>query len=165
MTLTVGQRVLLVDGRGCSFKYALTRFDSIDSPHIRVIGRAWKSLPFRRTTRETIEGYPVLRAAKPAIGPAERQYHPMYLPGGWSPPSALRARLKADELKPYGQEFSSLDDRIKKQLRGVENAIAGPFSITGKWSKLSRVELPADVKKQYTTSDPKGRFLLTIEKL
>lgn len=68
------------------------------------------------------------------------------------------------ELKPAAKEFDSLDDRIKKQLRGVESAIAGAFSITGKWSKSSRLEVPDDLKKQYTKTDPKGRFLLSIEK-
>lgn len=68
------------------------------------------------------------------------------------------------ELKPYGQEFADLDKRIKTELRGVESAIAGPFSITGKWQKSSRVELPADLKKLHTVTDPKGRFLVTIEK-
>lgn len=68
-------------------------------------------------------------------------------------------------LRDAGKEWSSLDTRIKKQLRGVENAIAGPFSIQGTWQKYSRLELPADLKKQHTVVDPKGRFILEIEKL
>jgi len=68
-------------------------------------------------------------------------------------------------LRETGKEFAHLDERIKKSLRGVENAIAGPFSITGKWQKSSRTELPPDIRKQYTVSDPKGRFFLEIEKL
>lgn len=68
-------------------------------------------------------------------------------------------------LQGVGREFNELDTRIKKRLRGVEAGIAGPFSITGAWQKSSRVELPNDLRKQYTVSDPKGRFLLTVEKL
>jgi len=68
-------------------------------------------------------------------------------------------------LKPAGKEWESLDTRLKKQLRGIESGIAGPFSITGKWQKSSRVDLPADLKKKHTVTDLKGRFLLSIEKL
>lgn len=67
--------------------------------------------------------------------------------------------------KDVAKQWNSLDDRIKKQLRGVENAIAGPFSILGTWGKSSRVELPAALKKQYTVTDPKGRFTLEITRL
>ena len=69
------------------------------------------------------------------------------------------------ELRPAGREWNDLDKTVKAQLRGIESAIAGPFSITGKWSNLSRTELPPAVKKQYTSVDPKGRFLIEIEKL
>lgn len=68
-------------------------------------------------------------------------------------------------LREPGREWKGLDERIKAQLRGIENAIAGPFSITGKWGKSSRVELPPDLKKQYTVTDPKGRFTLEITRL
>lgn len=69
------------------------------------------------------------------------------------------------ELRAAGKEFSSLDKSIKDRLRGVENGVAGPFSILGKWGKQSRVELPDDLKKKHTIVDPKGRFTLEIEKL
>lgn len=69
------------------------------------------------------------------------------------------------ELRPAGKEFNALDTTIKKRLRGIENAIAGAFSIVGKWGRYARVDVPADVKKQYTVIDPKGRFSLEIEKL
>lgn len=69
------------------------------------------------------------------------------------------------ELSADGREWNSLDTRLKKQLRGIESAIAGPFVISGTWGKSSRTELPPDLKKQYTVTEPKGRFVLTIEKL
>lgn len=68
-------------------------------------------------------------------------------------------------LRDAGKEWNALDRRLKDRLRGVENAIAGPFSIRGTWSKYPRLELPPAVKKQYTTVDPKGRFTLEIERL
>ena len=78
----------------------------------------------------------------------------------------LEAKLhRWHEIKEVGKEFDGLDRSIKKQLRGVEHGIAGPFAITGRWQKYSRLELPEDVKKKYTVSDPKGRFLMEIEKV
>ena len=68
-------------------------------------------------------------------------------------------------LKPAADEFDDLDKDIKKQLRGVESGIAGKFQVLGRWSKSSRVELPADLKSKYTKTDPKGRFTLEITRL
>jgi hypothetical protein len=69
------------------------------------------------------------------------------------------------ELKPAGKEWADLDGRIKKRLRGVMHAIAGPFTISGRWGKSSRTDLPAAIKKQYTVTDDQGRFFLEVEKL
>lgn len=68
-------------------------------------------------------------------------------------------------LREQGKEWSSLDAQLKKRLRGVENGIAGAFSIMGKYGKNTHVDLPADLKKQYTVTDPKGKFFLTIERM
>lgn len=79
----------------------------------------------------------------------------------------LEADLERREqlIKAGAKEFDALDARIKKQLRGIEQGIAGAFHIQGKWGKQSRTELPADLKAKYTTVDPKGRFTLEITKL
>jgi hypothetical protein len=78
----------------------------------------------------------------------------------------LEATLERREaLKAAADEYDDLDKRVKTQLRGVESGIAGKFSITGKWGKSSRVELPENLKKQYTKTDPKGRFTLEITRL
>lgn len=69
------------------------------------------------------------------------------------------------ELYDAAKEFDRLDTKVKKQLRGIEQGICGPFFINGTWSKQSRTELPADLKKQYTVTDPKGRFTLDITKV
>lgn len=70
-----------------------------------------------------------------------------------------------NELGTGAKEWLSIDKRIKERLRGVVNGICGPFSITGKWGKSSRVELPDAVKKQHTVVDPKGKFFLNVEKV
>jgi hypothetical protein len=78
----------------------------------------------------------------------------------------LEAALdRREALKAAGTEYTALDKQIKDRLRGVECGIAGKFQILGSWGKQSRVELPADLKKQYTVTDPKGRFTLEITQL
>jgi len=78
----------------------------------------------------------------------------------------LEAQLERREaLKAAGEEFNHLDRDLKSRLRGVESGLAGRFQISGRWGKQSRLELPADLKKQYTVSDPKGRFTLEITRL
>jgi hypothetical protein len=78
----------------------------------------------------------------------------------------LEAALERREtLKRAGKEFADLDADIKRRLRGVEHAFIGKFHIVGTWAKSSRVDLPPALKKQYTVSDPHGRFSLDIERL
>lgn len=72
---------------------------------------------------------------------------------------------RRDSLKASARDFDALDKQIKQRLRGVESAIVGPFLITGEWGTTSRVELPDDIKAQYTTKDPRGRFTLDIVKV
>jgi len=64
-----------------------------------------------------------------------------------------------------GRAWRDLDEGLKKRLRGVESAVAGHFAIAGRWGTYKRLELPPDIKKQYTIADPKGRFTLEIERL
>jgi hypothetical protein len=72
---------------------------------------------------------------------------------------------RREQLAPAGREFLDLDRAVKDRLRGVESGVIGPYAITGKWSKQARLDLPADLKRQYTVTDPKGRFTLTIAKV
>jgi hypothetical protein len=75
----------------------------------------------------------------------------------------LEAALKRrDELQAAAKEFEAWDADLKKRLRGVETAICGEFQIIGRWSASSRVQLPDDLKKQYTVRDEHGRFTLEI---
>jgi hypothetical protein len=80
-------------------------------------------------------------------------------------PDLEAALERRESLKAAADEFDDLDKQIKKQLRGVEQGIVGPFFVEGKWSKSSRVDLPPELKKQYTVSIEKGRFTLHITRL
>jgi len=72
---------------------------------------------------------------------------------------------RRERVKAAARDFDDYDKQVKTRLRGVLRGIVGPFHIRGKWGNQSRVELPADLKKQYTKTDPKGRFTLEIVKL
>ncbi len=80
-------------------------------------------------------------------------------------PELEAALIRREELKGAADEFDDVDKEIKQRLRGIESGIVGAFHIEGKWGKQSRIELPPDLKKQYTVTDPKGRFTLTITRL
>lgn len=78
----------------------------------------------------------------------------------------LEAALERREaLKDAAREYDAVDGEVKKRLRGVERGIVGAFSVEGKWGKSTKLELPDDVRAQYTKVDPRGRFTLTITKL
>jgi hypothetical protein len=78
----------------------------------------------------------------------------------------LHATLERREaLRAAGQEFDRLDREVKSQLRGIEHGIAGPFAIRGTWGKSSKLDLPEDLRKQYTRTDPRGRFTIEITKV
>lgn len=70
-----------------------------------------------------------------------------------------------EAVKTAGQTFNKLDMAIKKQLRGTEIGVAGPFIISGKWGGNTTYELPADIKEKYKKTDPKGKFTITITKV
>ncbi len=80
-------------------------------------------------------------------------------------PELVKRLARRDELAAGAREFDKLDKAIKEELRGIEEGIAGPFVINGKWQKKTTTDLPADVKKQYTTTDPKGGFRIEIVRL
>ncbi len=82
-----------------------------------------------------------------------------------SDPELEAALEKRETLQAAADEYDAIDRDVKQRLRGVESGIAGPFQILGKWSKSSRVDLPPELKKQYTVTDPKGRFTLEITRL
>lgn len=80
-------------------------------------------------------------------------------------PELEAALERRHELDTATTEYDALDKQIKARLRGVESGICGHFAISGKWGKKTSVELPADIKAQYTVTDPKGKFTLEIARL
>lgn len=70
-----------------------------------------------------------------------------------------------EALRESGQEYDRLDKLLKGRLRGIEAGVCGPFAIEGRWGKSSRVELPPELREQYTKTDPRGRFTLEITRL
>jgi hypothetical protein len=80
-------------------------------------------------------------------------------------PELEAALERRESLAAAGREYNELDKDIKAKLRGVESGIAGKFQILGRWGKQSRLELPENLKKQYTITIPKGRFTLEITRL
>lgn len=76
---------------------------------------------------------------------------------------ALLARREL--LDQAASEYDRLDRDLKAKLRGTEQAVCGPYLITGTWGKSTRIDLPPALKSQYTTVDPRGRFTLTITRV
>lgn len=61
--------------------------------------------------------------------------------------------------------YDRADAELKKALRGVELGILGPYQVTGRWQRKTTVNVPAEIKAQYTTVDPQGSFRLDIERI
>lgn len=80
-------------------------------------------------------------------------------------PELESALVRRESLAEAAQEYAALDGQVKRQLRGIESGVIGPFQIAGKWAKTTRLELPLDVKAQYSVIDPRGRFTLEITRL
>lgn len=68
-------------------------------------------------------------------------------------------------LETNGRAWQKLDTILKKKLYGTEMALAGPFLLTGKWSRNTTYELPDDIKAKYKVTKEKGKFTLTISKV
>lgn len=71
-----------------------------------------------------------------------------------------RERTRAAHL-----DYEGADKRLKSALRGVELGVMGDFQVTGSWGRLSRLDLPAELKKAYTVTDERGTFRLKIERV
>jgi hypothetical protein len=64
-----------------------------------------------------------------------------------------------------GKEYERADKEIKAALRGVESALLGDFIARGTWQKGTKTNVPDDIKAQYSTVDPKAKFILKIDRL
>jgi hypothetical protein len=67
--------------------------------------------------------------------------------------------------RAQGKAWLDLDEEIKERLRGIEAGVIGSFVIKGRWGKSTRVELPEHLRKQYSVTNPRGRFTLDVQKV
>lgn len=80
-------------------------------------------------------------------------------------PELLEMLEIREQNKKAAKDFEWTDKELKKRLRGVEQGIAGGFSLAGKWGKNTTYELPPEIKEKYVKVDPKGKFTLTITRV
>ena len=80
-------------------------------------------------------------------------------------PALEQALERRETLQAAAGEYAALDKAVKTQLRGTMSAVIGAFALNGRWSKQSRLNLPEALKRQYTVTDPQGRFTLDITKV
>ena len=63
------------------------------------------------------------------------------------------------------KEYDHADKDLKAALRGVEEGLVGDFLVRGSWQKKTKVAIPDDIKAKYSTVDPKGSFVINIDRL
>jgi hypothetical protein len=62
--------------------------------------------------------------------------------------------------------YKEADEVLKERLRGCEQGFIGTeFAVLGRWQKKTTTNVPKEIREQYSTVDPKGTFVLKIEKL
>lgn len=61
--------------------------------------------------------------------------------------------------------YEDADTRLKSALRGVENGVMGDYVIRGRWSPMTRYNVPKEVKAEYKVVEERGAFRLTIERV
>lgn len=85
-----GKTIVIEDARGCWKRHDVAPRDIMGDGVFWLAGQLWQRMPFEATP-ETRGGVRVYRCAKPAIGPADAPYSPLYLPQGWHAPEGAQA--------------------------------------------------------------------------
>jgi len=80
-------------------------------------------------------------------------------------PELIAAAETRDRNRIARDEYERADKKLKEALRGVESALVGNFQATGQWQERMKYVYPKEVKEQYGSKDPKGAFVLTVERL
>lgn len=80
-------------------------------------------------------------------------------------PDLEKALEGREQTRRAARDFEDYDAYVKQRLRGVEHAVIGSFEIVGRWSKSTSLVVPDEIRKQYTRTNDRGRFTLTITKL
>jgi hypothetical protein len=70
-----------------------------------------------------------------------------------------------EALKDAAKEYDRIDGQIKKQLRGVIDGVVGRYIVKGKWGRTTKIDVPPEIRKQFTTTDERGRFTLEITRV
>ena len=74
-------------------------------------------------------------------------------------------------MKPAAAEYDDLHDENSEYLRArsekgkARTFIIGKVVANVKWQKHTKLNLPDDVKKQYSETDPYGKFVPKIAKV
>lgn len=68
-----------------------------------------------------------------------------------------------EATKEAARQYGHADERLKKELRGVELALMGRFVVEGKWQRKTVYDIPKEVKESYKRTDDQGSFRLSIE--
>lgn len=81
-------------------------------------------------------------------------------------PELEAALARREALAAAADEYEALDRQVKGRLRGIEHGVIGPYILEGKWGAQSTIKgLPEALRQQYTETNPKGRFTLTITRV
>lgn len=81
-----------------------------------------------------------------------------------SDPELEEAARIREANRDAAKAYDKADAALKEALRGVESALLGPFAVSGKWQRLTKYDVPKEVKEKYRTVDEKGKFLLQIDR-
>lgn len=76
--------------------------------------------------------------------------------------AALQTRESARDAH---LEYERADKLVKARLRGVPEAIVGPYHVNGRWQSRKVCELPPEIKRQYETVNDQGAWLLDVERV
>lgn len=75
--------------------------------------------------------------------------------------------IAAAETKKATQEAANANEKatetLKKALRGIPEALVGPYVVRGKWQPDTKYEIPADVKAQYAKRVEQGKWMPKFE--
>ncbi len=81
-----------------------------------------------------------------------------------SDPDLEEAARVREANREAAKAYDKADKTLKDALRGIESAVLGPFSITGKWGRQTSYDIPKELKEKYKHVEEKGKFFLDIER-
>jgi len=86
-----------------------------------------------------------------------------------SDPEGEQILERWSELRDGALEYNRLDKQLKARFRPRAKipvkTLLGRFLLRGSWGKLTKYEIPVEIKEQYKTVDAEGVFRLRVEKI